>query len=137
MTVLTIIGILFGASVLFLFITQVNVLTQKFYRYEFFNWTNYAQSAVGYALIYFGDQWHEEALLNSEDLLNGQLLILFGLALLFWVVRTNVKRTSFYVGFLLSLVQLALYAGLAIVGALALFMAAVALAQTKHLYNQN
>lgn len=87
MLVLSIIGIILAAFLLYLFIDYVNKYSQEKYSYQFFNWGNYIATAVGYALIYFGQSWYWKAFLNSGDTLNGLLLVLIGILLVVIVIR--------------------------------------------------
>lgn len=121
----------------YLFVIWINGYTDKKYQYEFFNLGNYFVSALGYVLIYYGHGWYVSALEKNLDILNGQLIMGFGVMLLVGVVYYNIKNTSLTTGLALSIVQLLLYIVLAVVGFLALIMAIGYFSQTKPVYNVN
>lgn len=137
MLVLKIIGALVAIFLVYLFVIWINGYTDKKYKYEFFNLGNYFVSALGYVLIYYGHDWYVSALEKNLDILNGQLIMGFGVMLLAGVVYYNIKNTSLSTGLALSVVQLLLYSVLAVVGFLALIMAIGYFSQTKPVYNVN
>ena len=137
MTVITIIGILVGLYLLFLFITSVNNYTYRVYKYDIFNKENYFTSVGAYALIFFGNNLYRDAVANSGDILNGQLLIGFGIMILVGVFAYNIKHTSLILGFILSLIQVVIYVPAAIVSLLILLVLIAYFSETKPVYNIN
>jgi len=137
MIVISIIGILVGVFLLFVFISYINACSSRDYNYEFFNWGNYIISSIGFWMIYFGDKWYANALKNNSDILNGQLLVGIEISIIVVVVYFNIKQTTLLFGFAISLLQLMIYAGLAIVGLYALIIAIAFFANTKPVYNLN
>ena len=141
MTVLIIIGVIvaiLAAALLILWtITSVNQNTVKEFGYEFFNWSNYIISAIGYWLIFFGHKWYIKALAKNQDILNGQVLIGIGVILIVGVVYYNVRRTSFFEGIPLTLVQLPIYLLLAVAVAIAIFFVVVVFSSVRPVYNLN
>ena len=137
MLVLQIIGILAAIVFVYLFVIWTNEYIEQKYNYTFFNMRNYLMSAVGYVLIYFGNEWYLSALQKHQDLLNGQLLIAFGVILLCIVIYFNIKNTSLFTGGLLSVVQLLIYSVLAYIGFLTLVLMVAYFSQTKPVYNVN
>lgn len=137
MVVLSIIGVLFAAGLLYSFITYVNEYSFKKYSYEVFNWTTYFLCIVGYVMIYFGYDLYQVAVEKHQDVLNGKLLIIIGIMFVLNVVSQNMVKTSKLFGLGISIVQLVLYIPLALVGVFAVLVMFAYFSQTKPVYNIN
>ena len=137
MLVITIIGFIAAIITVYSLVLWVNEYSVKRYRYEFFNFSNYLATAIGYGMIYFGDSWYKEAVVNNKDILNGQVLIVIGFLLVVLVIYSNIKNTSFIFGVVMTVIQLALYAVLAVVGFYVLLLAMAFFSQTKPVYSIN
>ncbi|QOY53205.1 hypothetical protein [Candidatus Sulfurimonas baltica] len=137
MLVITIIGFIVAIITVYSLVLWVNEYSVKRYRYEFFNFSNYLATAIGYGMIYFGEGWYREALANNQDILNGQVLIVIGFLLVVLVIYSNIKNTSFIFGVVMTVIQLALYAVLAVVGFYVLLAAMAFFSQTKPVYSIN
>ena len=99
MEVLIVVGVVLFLFFLFLIINYSNDKTYEKYKYEFFSWNTYILYSILYVLIYFGRNWYLESLKDHGDILNGILLIIFGICLLIYALINNIKITkSFFKG---------------------------------------
>ena len=137
MMVLMTIGAIAGVIILYLLVSWINRYSYSKYRYEFFSFSNYVVTGVGYFLIYFGQDWHAEALVNSGDVLNGQLLMGIGAVLILAVFVNHVRNTNFLFAVVVGAFQIVLYIPLAYLGAFALVAMVAALFDTKPVYRIN
>ena len=137
MTVLTILGILVLAALLYVLVLFINKFTEQKYEYTFFNITNFALVTIGYTFIYFGNSWYKSALSTNADLLNGELIMVFGVMFVLSALIYNVKKTSLFAGIGLTLFQYMIYLPLAYLSFLALLVAIGFAAQTKPVYTIN
>ena len=137
MTVLTIIGTIVGIFLVYGFIVEINRYTKKRYKYEFFNWSNYIATVLGYWMIYYGENWYTAAAMSNGDLLNGEILMSIGVLLIYSVAHYNTKRTNIFFSLIVTPIQLILYAGLAIVSFFALLIAMAFFSQTRPVYILN
>ena len=137
MTVLAIIGVLVAIVLLVLFVNYANEYSDREFHYEIFNITTFSIIAIGYVFIYFGEGSYNSALMHEGDLLNGILLMIIGAFLVIVGVFINIINTNLKFGIAMSVVQLILYAPLAVVAVFTLIMMVAALMQTKPVYNLN
>ena len=137
MLVLTIIGVIAGIIILSLFVSWINRYTYATYYYEFFNFSNYVVTGIGYFLIYFGIDWYEKALIKNGDLLNGQLMMSIGAVLILGVFINHVKRTNFLFALVVGIFQIILYIPLAYLGAFVLLAMFAFVMDTKPVYRIN
>lgn len=137
MTVLTIIGILLAAFIVYVLVDMFNDYTYKKYKYEFFAVESFIAIAISYALLFFGNKWYSSALISAGDTLNGIILISLSIIILLVIIYKNFKQTSFFIGLVGTIFQMAVYVVLTIVGIFALFIMLAFLAQTKPVYNLN
>jgi len=137
MIVLGIIGFIAVGLLLYWLVTVVNNYSYKKYKYEFFNMQNFVTTAIGYAFLFFGNNWYMDALKANGDLLNGGILIGIGAVTVLYVVYLNIKRTDLLFGLLGSLFQLILYVALTLGAVFALLIVMAALSETKPVYNLN
>ena len=107
------------------------------YKYDLFNGGNYSISIAAYALIYAGFIVYNKAIANNGDILNGQLLIGIGVLLIISIIIYNIKKTSFFIGLILSLIQAVLYSVLATIGILFVIAAIAFFSETKPVYVVN
>jgi hypothetical protein len=135
MKVLIVVGVLLFLFFLFVIINYSNDKTYEKYKYEFFTWNTYVLYSILYVLIYFGRAWYLESLKDHGDILNGILLIIFGICLLIYALINNIKITkSFFKGLAFSSFQLFVYAPLSIVGLIALIGILGAASQARPVY---
>ena len=137
MTVLTIIGVIVAVILTYIAVLKFNEYTYAKYKYEFFAWWSFTLAAVSYISIYFGYEWYKEAVLKNGDILNGQLLMVFGFIALIIIIAKNISHSGIIIGIFGSAFQLILYAILAVGGfIIALCLLAFA-SQTKPVYSIN
>jgi len=137
MVVLSIIGIIIALILIVLFIQISNEHSVKAYGYEIFNTGNFIISVVGYLAIYFGNGWYSDALKKHGDLLNGELLMGFGILFLLGVIYLNIKNTTLVYGIVMSIISELIYAAATPVIFFALLLAGAFFAETKPVYNIN
>ncbi len=137
MLVLKIIGVIVALVIANFIIDKFNQYTNKKYRYEFIDWGSYFIVAISYAFIFFGERAYTNAYISNGDILNGQLLVGIGIIGLIFMSYINIKSTNLLMGILGSLFQFTIYIGLAIIGAVILFIASAVFSQTKPVYNLN
>ena len=109
MTVLTIIGILLAALVLYIAIEKLNSYTDKKFNYLFFDVGTFVPVAISYLLLFFGNKWYQEAIEKSGDILNGAIVFGIGVIILLVIIYKNFKATNFIVGLFGTVFQLAIY----------------------------
>ena len=135
MKVLIAVGVVLFLFFLFVIINYSNDKTYEKYKYKFFTWNTYVLYSILYVLIYFGRAWYLESLKDHGDILNGILLIIFGICLLIYALINNIKITkSFFKGLGFTLFQLFVYAPLSIVGLIALIGFLGAASQARPVY---
>jgi hypothetical protein len=137
MTVLKIIGFIAFVLLLYWLVISINSYSYKKYKYEFFNMQNFVTTAIGYAFLFFGNNWYMNAVKANGDLLNGGILIGIGAVTVLYVVYINIKRTDLLFGLFFTLFQLVLYVALTLGAAFALLIVMAALSETKPVYNLN
>jgi len=134
MTVLTIIGILSLVAIVYMLMMLFDDYTYKNYNYEFFQWNSFIIMAGSYLSIFIGKDMYVKALANNGDILNGQLLIIFGAIALIYVFIINIKNTNLLVGTFGSIFQFTIYAVLTVISFFALLVIVLFLSQTKPVY---
>jgi len=137
MVVLSIIGIIIVLILIAVFIQASNEYSVKTYRYEIFNIGNFIVSVFGYLAIYFGHGWYTDAIREQGDLLNGILIMGFGILFLLGVVYFNIKKTSLLYGIVMSIISELIYAAATPIIFFALLLAGAFFAETKPVYNIN
>ncbi|MGN8000052.1 hypothetical protein [Sphingomonas sp. 22176] len=113
LTIAAIIGLVVG---LFFFVAYVqNKVVERF---EYRPFTLFAFSAfVGsYFLLSIGYSWLLSTHTRGGDPLNGIVLMVFGAALLSWIVFRHIRRTSVPTGIGICVLQIPLFAALAYIG---------------------
>lgn len=137
MFILSLIGLVIAAFLLYVFIEWFNGYTYKKSGYEFFTMGHSAAMVISYGLIFFGNSNMQSALRDHGDALNGGLVIAIGVVILIGVIVNNFKKTTKKLAFLGTVLQIILYVPIAIG---AVIIAAVMLAwfsETKPVYNIN
>lgn len=137
MAVLTVLGVLLGIILVFVLVMKFNAYTYNKYKYEFFEVWSYVLASISDALIYFGNSSYETAILKNGDILDGQLLILFGIIGLIILVSINISKTGIIIGIIGSIFQLILYAALAVIGFIAIIFLMAFFLQTKPVFSIN
>jgi len=137
MTVLLTIGVFLLIFFVYGFTIKFNNYTYGKYKYEFFQIKSLCHTSISYALLYFGNNSYQDAVLKNGDILNGQLLVLFGLIGLITLIAINLSKTGFIIGVIGSIFQLLIYSVIAVFG----FVVSICLlgffAQTKPVFNIN
>jgi len=137
MTVLYILGFLAAVFALMLIVMWINEFSNKRFDYEFFNWGNFAITALGYLSLWYGNDWFKEASTAGGDILNGQILIGIGAVFVIGSFLNNIRRTNFLFGVFAGVYQLAIYVPLSIASAFVLLILAAWAMETKPVYNIN
>lgn len=137
MLILKILAGLAVMYILYMIAIEINKYTQKRYRYLFLDKVTLATSLSGYGALFVGYGWYMNALKNHGDILNGQILIGVGLALLIWTIYSNIKNTDLLIGSLFTVIQQIIYIAVGIGGAVILFFLFAAFAQAKPVYRIN
>jgi len=137
MAVLEIIGILVGMFLIYMLYKDLNEYSIRKYRYEFYSVANLMQIIIGDWIIYFGRSVYLMAVEEHGDVLNGQLLIFIGVAVISLVLYKNFRYVSFFTALILSILQLLISIPLAVGTFFILLIAIAALAETKPVYVLN
>ena len=137
MVVLTVVGLIVGLMVLYIFIEYLNNFSMSRYSYEFFSIAHFVQVIIGYWIIYFGNNLYTKALKAGGDLLNGQLLISIGVVVVIVVIYKNFKAVPFHVAATFTFLQLVLSFPFAVGAFFILIIGAAVLAETKPVYVLN
>lgn len=114
MLILSFIGLLAAAFAVYAFILGFNQYTRDRIRYEFFSKEHSVAMVISYALMYFGNDWMQTALVNKGDWLNGAILLGIGVAVLLGVIINNFNKTPRIYALVGSLAQIILYIPIAI-----------------------
>lgn len=137
MFILSLIGLVVTAFLLYVFIEWFNAYTQEKAHYKFFTMEHSAAMVISYGLIFFGNGNMQSALRDHGDALNGALVIAIGVAILIGVIVNNFKKTPKKLALIGTVLQIILYVPIAI-GALIIAAAMVAyFSQTKPVYSIN
>ncbi|KAB7881231.1 hypothetical protein [Poseidonibacter ostreae] len=137
MKVLTVIGIAILCMLLTWLIGTMNEKTYEKYKFRFLGFDFFTLYAVITGLSYFGHKWYLSALEIDGDLLNGLLLMSFATILFILILVANIKRTSFFIGIGITLLQTIIYVPLSVVSFIALLIALAYFSQTKPVYTVN
>lgn len=133
MLMLTLIGYLITAVVVYWFIQWFNNYTRIQVRYEFFTMNHSVAMVLSYALIFFGYNWIQ----NGDDGLNGVIVIGIGILILIRVMMNNFAKTPRLYAIAGSLAQLIFYIPIAIGAVIIIFVMMTWTSQTKPVYVMN
>lgn len=133
MLMLTLIGYLIVAAVVYGFIHWFNNYTRIQVRYEFFTMNHSVAMVLSYALIFFGYNWIQ----NGDDVLNGVIVIGIGILILIRVMMNNFAKTPRLYAIAGSLAQLIFYIPIAIGAVIIIFVMMTWTSQTKPVYVMN
>lgn len=134
MTVLYIIGILAVVFSLYIVVRYINEISERFYKYEFFNYGNLTVVTIAYVMIYFGRNWYMDALAHSGDILNGILLMGIGTLIILILIYQHIKHTSIFFGLFFGFIQLIIYIPAGIISFFGAVLMAAWLMDTKPVY---
>jgi hypothetical protein len=137
MLVLKILAALAALYGLYLIAIGVNRFTQKRYGYLFLNRVTLFTSLGGYFSLYFGYRWYMNMLVKHGDILNGQIVMVIGVALLLWTLYSNIKHTGLFIGIVFTVIQQILYFVVGVISIIILIMLGAAYAQAKPIYRIN
>ena len=137
MLVLKIIGGIILFLVLVALIAKFHSWVEQKYRFDFFNETLFGTSFISYLLLYFGHKWYLDAIKDNGDHLNGTFLMWFGAMGILFIIYKNIKGTNFFVGLLVTCIQLPLFAIGSFYGAIMVLGVLAALGSAKPVYNIN
>ena len=137
MTVLTVIGILLGLLVVVMFVMGVNEHGKKHFRYELFNYEQFARVGIPTVALYIGHKWYASTLVNNGDIYNGVIIMAIAVVALLYVLYRNSKNTNFIFGFFGTLIQFIVFIPLSFLAVFALMMLFAALSGTRPVYNLN
>ena len=137
MIVLGIIAAIIIIALLYLLIIKIDEYAYKVYHYEFFNMEHFIAVFTANLFIYFGHSWYQKAIAQSDDILNGTILMGIGTLIVVFVIYKNVKNTSLPLGLSVSIFQIVLYAAGSFLAFFAIIIAVAFFAQTKPVYNIN
>lgn len=138
MTVLTILGVLAAALMIYGFITFMNGYTYRKFQFKFFNEVNIFLIPIAYVAIFFGYSSYQDALkATNGDPLNGALIVAIGAIILLGQIYINFKNTNFKYGLFGTMIQFILYVPITVValGIIAIMFAFFA--DSKPVYNIN
>ncbi|MGB5868054.1 MAG: hypothetical protein WBG69_09315 [Arcobacteraceae bacterium] len=135
MTVLTILGLVIGAFILYLSVIKFNEYTQEHFRYLFFEMKSFVAIGISYAFLFFGNIWYQNALKDGGDILNGIILIVIAVIVILALIFRNFYETDFVTGLFGSLFQLSIYVVCTIVGAYVLFVLFALAVQARPVYS--
>ncbi len=130
MLMLTLITLLVAAAALYRFILWFNSYTRIHAHYEFFTMDHSLAMVFSYALIFFGYNWIQ----NSDDGLNGAIVMGIGILILLWVMINNFIKAPGLYAIAGSLAQLILYIPIAIGAVIIVFVVLAWASQTKPVY---
>jgi len=137
MKLLTIIGIIVTIYIVYRLVLRFNSYTKRKYKYIFFNEKSLLIVSPAYALLVTGYLFYIDALKYNGDILNGLILLFIGALLLLKVIYTNFDNTDLIIGVLGTIFQFLVYIFLSVFSVIVLFVAAIAFAQIKPVYNIN
>ena len=134
MKVLTVIGILLLCYLLLMFINYINDKTYKKYKFKCIEMDFFFVYAVITGIAQYGKNWYFDELAIDGDILNGILLMSIAAALFIFILVLNIKRTTFFVGIGITLLQTIIFVPLAVVSFFVLLLALAFFSQTKPVY---
>lgn len=127
MLMLTLIALLISGVAMYRIILWFNRYTSTHAAYEFFT-TEHSIAMIGsYALIYFGERWMH----NSDDWLNGAIVMGIGIIILLGVILNNFARTPKLFAIAGSLAQLIFYIPIALGAVIIVAFMMAWISQTK------
>jgi len=109
----------------------------KRFRYEFFNARNLFIVCGSYVLLFFGNRMYKTALEQNGDILNGILLICFGVVGLLYTLFYNISRTNLDFGLFMSIIQYIIYIPITVIGVLTVIVLLAFFVNTRPVYNIN
>ena len=130
MLILTLIALLLTAAAMYKFILWFNNYTRTHAHYEFFTMDHSIAMVGSYALIFFGYRWMQ----NSDDWLNGAIVIGIGILILIAVVINNFANAPRLFAIAGSLAQLIFYIPIAICAVIIVGVMLAWASQTKPVY---
>lgn len=137
MFILTLIGLVVTAFLVYGFIEWFNSYTQAKAQHQFFTMEYSVAMVISYLLIFFGNGNMQSALKDHGDALNGALIMAIGVMILIGVIVNNFKHAPMKLAIMGTVLQLVLYIPIAI-GAVIIAAAILAwLSETKPVYNIN
>lgn len=137
MFILSLIGLVVTAFLLYVFIEWFNGYTQEKARYAFFTKEHTAAMVLSYGMMFFGNQWFQNAITSNEDTLNGAVVMIIGAIILISVIVNNFNKAPQKIALIGTAAQLILYIPIAIAAVFIILMMMAVLAQTKPTYNLN
>ena len=137
MLVLKIIAGVILLIVLIMSIGQFYYWVERKFKFDFFDEKLFGIAFISNLLLYFGREWYLDAVADKGDTLNGTVLMVVGSLGILFIIYKNIKGTNFFMGILVSCIQLPLFALGSIYGALMAFALLAALGETKPVYMIN
>ncbi len=137
MTVLFTIGMFLSIIVVYGLIIKFDNYTYGKFKYEFFELKSMAYFSISFALLYFGNSSYETAVLKQGDILDGQLMMLFGILGLVILVSVNIAKAGFIIGIIGSLFQMFVYSILTVIGFTVVMCIIMFFAQTRPVFSIN
>lgn len=137
MMVLEIIGGIVLVLLLLWFVKKINLYSYKRFSYTFFNARNVFIVCSSYLLLFFGSQMYKTALEQNGDILNGILLICFGVVGLLYTLFYNISRTNLDFGLFMSIIQYIIYIPITVIGFLAVLVLLAFFVNTRPVYHIN
>lgn len=135
MFMLTVLGILLVATMIYWFIEWFNAYAQKEGNYRFFSSEHTMAFVAAYLIIFFGYRLMENHWMG--DALSGGIILVIGISILIFTILNNFKSTKRSLAIKGTVAQLILYIPIAAVGLLILVAAFAFLSQTKPVYSIN
>lgn len=135
MFILSLIGIVITALIIYWLIEEINKETYKNEKYRFFTTEHTIGFVTSYIIMLVGFLAMKDNWLN--DWINGAVIMLVGIGILVLIIHNNFTHTSRSLAIQGSIVQVILYIPIAIAGIVVLFIAYAIFSQTKPVYNIN
>ncbi|MCL4431869.1 MAG: hypothetical protein M1300_06075 [Epsilonproteobacteria bacterium] len=137
MFILSLIGLIAAGLLLYVFIKWFNGYTQEKVRYEFFTEEHTVAMVLSYGMMFFGNQWFQNASTANGDTLNGAVVMIIGAIILISVIVNNFNKAPQKIALIGTVAQLILYIPIAIAAAFIVLMIIAVATQTKPTYNLN
>ena len=137
MLVLKIVGGIILLLVFIAVIAKFHSYVERKYKFDFFDEKLFGTAFVSNLFLYFGRAWYFDAIKENDDHLNGIVLMVFGTIGVLYIIYQNIKRTSFFLGLLISCIQLPLFVLGSFYGAIMIIGIVAALGSAKPVYNIN
>lgn len=135
MLILTMIGILITGVLIYKFIEWFNEYSMRVGGYRFFTIEHLIAYFISYVMLLYS--LHGLVKKTFEDPLNGWVILLIGVVVLFFTLLNNFKKTDFSLALKGSLLEVVLSIPISIVGLFLLFAMFAFFAETKPVYNIN